>query len=94
MYALRERRVHVTQEDFELAVAKVKIVFIESYFCRMNIVCLDHAKGFGEERVVEKALEVIKSFFCSPLLSFNLFALGLFSSVCYHIKSKKTNKSR
>ena len=26
MYALRERRVHVTQEDFEMAVAKV-------YFC-------------------------------------------------------------
>ena len=25
MYALRERRVHVTQEDFELAVAKVGI---------------------------------------------------------------------
>lgn len=25
MYALRERRVHVTQEDFELAVAKVWI---------------------------------------------------------------------
>lgn len=24
MYALRERRVHVTQEDFEMAVAKVK----------------------------------------------------------------------
>lgn len=23
MYALRERRIHVTQEDFELAVAKV-----------------------------------------------------------------------
>ena len=23
MYALRERRVHVTQEDFEMAVAKV-----------------------------------------------------------------------
>ena len=23
MYALRERRVHVTQEDFELAVAKI-----------------------------------------------------------------------
>ena len=28
MYALRERRVHVTQEDFELAVAKVSCVFI------------------------------------------------------------------
>ena len=25
MYALRERRVHVTQEDFELAVAKVSL---------------------------------------------------------------------
>lgn len=25
MYALRERRVHVTQEDFEMAVAKVKL---------------------------------------------------------------------
>ena len=27
MYALRERRVHVTQEDFELAVAKVGIIY-------------------------------------------------------------------
>ena len=26
MYALRERRVHVTQEDFEMAVAKVNIM--------------------------------------------------------------------
>lgn len=25
MYALRERRVHVTQEDFEMAVAKVSV---------------------------------------------------------------------
>lgn len=31
MYALRERRVHVTQEDFELAVAKV------SYLCYVYI---------------------------------------------------------
>jgi ATP-dependent 26S proteasome regulatory subunit len=29
MYALRERRVHVTQEDFELAVAKVKSLIFE-----------------------------------------------------------------
>ena len=28
MYALRERRVHVTQEDFELAVAKVYYYFL------------------------------------------------------------------
>ncbi len=27
MYALRERRVHVTQEDFEMAVAKVLKIF-------------------------------------------------------------------
>lgn len=27
MYALRERRVHVTQEDFEMAVAKVCFLF-------------------------------------------------------------------
>lgn len=27
MYALRERRVHVTQEDFEMAVAKVRSVY-------------------------------------------------------------------
>jgi len=33
MYALRERRVHVTQEDFELAVAKVKIcIILNNYF--------------------------------------------------------------
>ncbi|MBN3323515.1 PRS8 protein, partial [Atractosteus spatula] len=28
MYALRERRVHVTQEDFEMAVAKVRLCFV------------------------------------------------------------------
>jgi 26S proteasome regulatory subunit T6 len=27
MYALRERRQHVTQEDFELSVAKVSLLF-------------------------------------------------------------------
>ena len=27
MYALRERRVHVTQEDFEMAVAKVRVSY-------------------------------------------------------------------
>ena len=30
MYALRERRVHVTQEDFEMAVAKV---LSHTYMC-------------------------------------------------------------
>lgn len=31
MYALRERRVHVTQEDFEMAVAKVGGAVISHY---------------------------------------------------------------
>ena len=32
MFALRERRIHVTQEDFEMAVAKVMKKDIESNF--------------------------------------------------------------
>ena len=31
MYALRERRVHVTQEDFEMAVAKVSTDVVYVY---------------------------------------------------------------
>ena len=33
MYALRERSVHVTQEDFELAVAKVNLRSAEDFDC-------------------------------------------------------------
>lgn len=33
MYALRERRVHVTQEDFEMAVTKVQSIFL----CNLTI---------------------------------------------------------
>ena len=40
MYALRERRVHVTQEDFELAVAKVMFVAGCWYFMQLEIVWL------------------------------------------------------
>lgn len=31
MYALRERRVHVTQEDFEMAVAKVRFSHFQHF---------------------------------------------------------------
>lgn len=31
MYALRERRVHVTQEDFEMAVAKVQASLFSAF---------------------------------------------------------------
>ena len=37
MYALRERRVHVTQEDFELAVAKVRIEIDGISCCKQYI---------------------------------------------------------
>lgn len=38
MYALRERRVHVTQEDFEMAVAKVSfaVVRCKNQGCFLN----------------------------------------------------------
>lgn len=36
MYALRERRVHVTQEDFEMAVAKVCVT--------THLYCLKYVK--------------------------------------------------
>ena len=36
MYALRERRVHVTQEDFELAVAKVRVMITFSIFAKLK----------------------------------------------------------
>jgi hypothetical protein len=60
MYALRERRVHVTQEDFELAVAKVNqnkiILSTKSLF-------LGYAKGFGKKCFIEKTLEMNSNFF-------------------------------
>lgn len=37
MYALRERRVHVTQEDFEMAVAKVSINLKLIFECSVHV---------------------------------------------------------
>ena len=37
MYALRERRQHVTQEDFEFAVAKVSVV--DHFFFEIDLTC-------------------------------------------------------
>lgn len=50
MYALRERRVHVTQEDFEMAVAKVGqvtlfLIFICSRLPQLVFTCF-RADGF------------------------------------------------
>ena len=46
MYALRERRVHVTQEDFELAVAKVTLV--TSVLCVTVVVEMLHNVCTGD----------------------------------------------
>ena len=40
MYALRERRVHVTQEDFELAVAKVSGTNLTSNYQTQQLLLL------------------------------------------------------
>ena len=80
MYELRERRVHVTQEDFELAVAKVtnqSLNEINTNSCLLFF--LDHAERFRKERLIEKTLEVIKLVFSSSFFFIiNLFTVGLF----------------
>lgn len=63
MYALRERRVHVTQEDFEMAVAKVMQKDSEK---NMSIKKLWKQKGLGgkERGTAEKndeTADIIKS---------------------------------
>ena len=77
MYALRERRVHVTQEDFELAVAKVSssslFFFFQIYSNKQYV--LGYAKRFGEERFLEETLEVIEQFLFLLLLSSTGFIL-------------------
>ena len=51
MYALRERRIHVNREDFEMAVSKV---FLESY----NV--LGTQEGFGTEYEHQETLQIRK----------------------------------
>ena len=71
MYALRERRVHVTQEDFELAVAKVCTYgsprlferFRPSFFmywllCKV-LFFADHVERLRKEHVHQKVVEIV-----------------------------------
>jgi hypothetical protein len=85
MYALRERRVHVTQEDFELAVAKVKIESFGGIIFFKNYI-LGYAKRFGEKCFIEKTLEVIN------LVFFIYFLLHIF--FLFVMILKRSNKSR
>ena len=57
MYALRERRVHVTQEDLELAVAKVWNLCLFSFrlYCSYHWLetCTQTLKFFGELHLLQ-----------------------------------------
>jgi ATP-dependent 26S proteasome regulatory subunit len=56
MFALRERRIHVTQEDFEMAVGKVSCFEFSSYFNRISRSCKRtqtrtcRSRSYGSER--------------------------------------------
>jgi 26S proteasome regulatory subunit T6 len=73
MYALRERRVHVTQEDFEMAVAKVVFISLFYFFSILRlyfndlIIYLDHAKRFRKKYVHQKVMEIIVLCFCHSI---------------------------
>lgn len=58
MYALRERRVHVTQEDFEMAVAKVKLSTIPNIRVLLVFLLSGDAERCREEHVTQKTLEI------------------------------------
>jgi hypothetical protein len=72
MFALRERRVHVTQEDFEMAVAKVGLEqgrdvgmptrgHVHTRYMPSLVSCAaaaGHEEGLGQEHVREEAVEV------------------------------------
>lgn len=69
MYALRERRVHVTQEDFEMAVAKVRALFLTAYYSLSIlfsfIILLNYpysilgdAERLRKEHVYQKIMEI------------------------------------
>lgn len=57
MFALRERRIHVTQEDFEMAVGKVYFLnFNQKSGCEIRstnftFATSGYAKGFRKEHV-------------------------------------------
>jgi hypothetical protein len=64
MYALRERRVHVTQEDFEMAVSKVTVLFM-----------IGNEEGCGAKHEYQKVVQINLSFTILQLLKINLKTL-------------------
>ena len=71
MYALRERRVHVTQEDFEMAVAKVQTKRKDHKpFCpglqgqKDHYFILGYAKRVRKEYVNKTNVSIVILYFC------------------------------
>ena len=56
MYALRERRQHVTQEDFEFAVAKVRPVLLSLFHCLMFIIIIGTEKEPRGEYICQQTV--------------------------------------
>ena len=87
MYALRERRIHVTQEDFELAVGKVMNRNQETAISRPS--CLSDGKNKRErqrERRMYMGRYVCRFLtFHTPPFSTLVFCLGALSSIYKYI---------
>ena len=63
MYALRERRVHVTQEDFEMAVAKVRTL-IRVPRTQIQYFISGYAKRVRKEHVYKTNVSIVILYFC------------------------------
>lgn len=92
MYALRERRQHVTQEDFEFAVAKVRTLWIRTLLLgdANGIWMAGSQEEYGGQHIGEQALLVICQtgdlvLYCSIIHTFfNVFLSTFTLPPSYH----------
>jgi hypothetical protein len=87
MYALRERRQHVTQEDFEFAVAKVHSFPSQTNFRPLSNDHLVHIGLEKESRRKHKCQQTLQLvIFCildyhyGPVMQFRIFECHLFQT--------------
>ncbi len=80
MYALRERRVHVTQEDFELAVAKVKprcwFLFYEKLKAQYTILHIVYnSEGLKHQLIKISSVCIVRAIVTKFNCNFSVFLL-------------------
>jgi hypothetical protein len=88
MYALRERRQHVTQEDFEFAVAKVSsepsicsvTIFLHLLTFRVLFRIAGAEETAGGKYLCEQALLMILFLFSCPCVGANIVLLRCFDN--------------